>query len=87
MAQAGLRARLRLQQTTQTQSGRLDGLRVSLRLGLTSFGGPIVISGYFRDEYRVRRRWLDEAASADPVALAGSRRARPVPARRSVFIF
>jgi len=44
-------------------------LRVSLRLGLTSFGGPVAHLGYFRNEYVVRRRWLDEAAYADLVAL------------------
>lgn len=40
-----------------------------LKLGLTSFGGPIAHLGYFRDELVVRRRWLDEAAYADLVAL------------------
>jgi chromate transporter len=40
-----------------------------MRLGLTSFGGPIAHLGYFRDEYVVRRRWIDEAQYADLVAL------------------
>ncbi len=40
-----------------------------LRLGLTSFGGPIAHLGYFRQEFVARRRWLDEAAYADLVAL------------------
>ncbi len=40
-----------------------------LKLGLTSFGGPIAHLGYFRDELVVRRKWLDEAAYADLVAL------------------
>lgn len=40
-----------------------------LKLGLTSFGGPIAHLGYFRDEFVVRRRWLDERAYADLVAL------------------
>lgn len=44
-------------------------LRVALRLGLTSFGGPIAHIGYFRREYVERRRWLDEHAFADLVAL------------------
>jgi chromate transporter len=44
-------------------------LKASLRLGLTSFGGPIAHLGYFRHEYVERRRWLDEAAYADLVAL------------------
>jgi chromate transporter len=44
-------------------------LRVALGLGLTSFGGPIAHIGYFRREYVERRRWLDEGAFADLVAL------------------
>jgi chromate transporter len=40
-----------------------------LKLGLTSFGGPIAHLGYFRDELVVRRKWLDEATFADLVAL------------------
>ena len=44
-------------------------LLVALRLGLTSFGGPVAHIGYFRDEYVTRRRWLDDAAYADLVAL------------------
>ena len=40
-----------------------------LKLGLTSFGGPVAHLGYFRDEFVVRRRWLDEPAYADLVAL------------------
>ena len=44
--------------------------RVAFRLGLTSFGGPIAHLGYFRREYVERRRWLDETAYADFVALS-----------------
>ena len=44
-------------------------LRIFLRLGLTSFGGPVAHLGYFRAEFVERRRWLDEAAYADIVAL------------------
>lgn len=40
-----------------------------LKLGLTSFGGPIAHLGYFREELVVRRRWIDEAGYADLVAL------------------
>src|SRR5262245_53918791 len=40
-----------------------------LKLGLTSFGGPIAHLGYFRDEFVARRKWLDEASYADVVAL------------------
>jgi chromate transporter len=42
---------------------------VALRLGLTSFGGPIAHLGYFRDEYVLRRKWLDEHIYAECVAL------------------
>lgn len=43
--------------------------RVFLRLGCTSFGGPVAHLGYFRAELVERRGWLDEAAYADIVAL------------------
>ena len=39
------------------------------KLGVSCFGGPIAQIGYFRDEFVVRRRWIDEAAFADLVAL------------------
>ena len=42
---------------------------IFLRLGLTSFGGPIAHLGYFREEFVSRRRWLTEEAYADLVAL------------------
>jgi chromate transporter len=47
----------------------LEVLGVATRLGLTSFGGPVAHLGYFREEYVVRRKWLDEAAYVDLVAL------------------
>ncbi|MBV8777837.1 MAG: chromate efflux transporter [Alphaproteobacteria bacterium] len=50
-------------------SSPFEVFRVFLRLGLTSFGGPVAHLGYFRTEFVVRRRWLDEAAFADIVAL------------------
>lgn len=40
-----------------------------LKLGLTSFGGPIAHLGYFRDEFVTRRGWLSDRAYADLVAL------------------
>lgn len=43
--------------------------RVFLRLGVTSFGGPIAHLGYFRTEIVERRRWMDDRAYADLVAL------------------
>jgi chromate transporter len=54
------------------QSGRrspLEILAVFLKLGLTSFGGPVAHLGFFHDELVRRRRWLNEAAYADLVAL------------------
>ena len=47
----------------------LEVLRVFLRLGLSSFGGPIAHIGYFREEFVVRRRWIGDAAYSDLVAL------------------
>src|ERR1017187_8510059 len=47
----------------------LEVLLIFLRLGVTSFGGPIAHLGYFREEFVVRRRWLDEPAYADLVGL------------------
>src|SRR3954471_3555553 len=40
-----------------------------LKLGLTSFGGPVAHLGYFHDEFVARRGWLDERAYAELVAL------------------
>lgn len=47
----------------------IEVLKVSTRLGLTSFGGPIAHLGYFHEEYVKRRKWLDEKSYADLVAL------------------
>ncbi|WP_163880710.1 chromate transporter [Paenibacillus favisporus] len=57
-------------EATNAKSGSLwEVLRVSTKLGLTSFGGPIAHLGYFHDEYVRRRKWMDEKAYADLVAL------------------
>jgi len=59
--------------TTRNRTGGSGSLieifSVFLRLGLTSFGGPIAHLGYFRDHLVVRRRWIDEGGYADLVAL------------------
>ncbi len=47
----------------------LEIFLAALRLGCTSFGGPVAHLGYFRTEYVGRRRWLDDAHYADLVAL------------------
>ena len=51
------------------QGSPLEVLGAALRLGLTSFGGPVAHIGYFRAEYVQRRGWVDEATYADLVAL------------------
>lgn len=43
--------------------------RAFLKLGLTSFGGPVAHLGYFRFEFVERRKWLSEGSYADLVAL------------------
>lgn len=40
-----------------------------LKLGLTSFGGPIAHLGYFRSEFVERRGWLNDRNYSDLVAL------------------
>ncbi len=52
-----------------SRHGAAEVFAVFLRLGLTSFGGPIAHLGYFREEFVVRRRWLDEQTFVDLVAL------------------
>src|SRR6187397_2264067 len=56
--------------TRSTKSANwFDVLSANLRLGLTSFGGPVAHLGYFRSEYVERRKWVDERTYADLVAL------------------
>jgi len=56
--------------TTQAETGTVaEVFAAFLKLGLTSFGGPIAHLGYFRDELVTRRRWLSDAAYADLVTL------------------
>lgn len=51
------------------QASLLHIFLVFLKLGCTSFGGPIAHLGYFRHEFVEKRRWLDDAAYAELVAL------------------
>lgn len=44
-------------------------LSTSLKLGLTSFGGPVAHLGYFKNEYVDKRKWLDDKTYADIIAL------------------
>ena len=52
-----------------TLSRTLEVFIIFLKLGLTSFGGPIAHLGYFREEFVNRRKWLSDEAYADVVAL------------------
>lgn len=52
-----------------SRSSATEVFGVFLKLGLTSFGGPTAHLGYFRDELVVRRKWLDDQAYGDLVAL------------------
>lgn len=54
---------------SRSSSALLEIGGAALRLGLTSFGGPIAHLAYFRHEYVEKRRWVDEATYADLVAL------------------
>lgn len=54
----------------EMKSSRLaEVFRTFLKLGLISFGGPVAHLGYFRSEFVNKRRWLDDAAYGDLVAL------------------
>lgn len=53
----------------RAQGPALEVLLVFLKLGLTSFGGPVAHLGYFRAEFVERRRWLDDKSYSDLVAL------------------
>ncbi len=61
--------RAREADTMRPQGTAGEVFRVFLKLGLTSFGGPIAHLGYFRDELVSRRKWIDETGYADLVAL------------------
>ena len=56
-------------ETHQSTKNGLTIFKVFLKLGLTSFGGPVAHLGYFRQEFVERRKWLSEHAYADLVAL------------------
>jgi chromate transporter len=52
-----------------SKSGIGEVFTAFLRLGLTSFGGPVAHLGYFREEFVTRRKWLEDRAYGDLVAL------------------
>lgn len=47
----------------------IEIVAASSKLGLTSFGGPTAHLGYFKNEYVDKRKWLDDKAYADIIAL------------------
>lgn len=53
----------------ETKGQLSEVFRAFLKLGLISFGGPVAHLGYFHEEFVVKRRWLDDAAYGDLVAL------------------
>jgi chromate transporter len=48
----------------------LEVFTTFLRLGLTSFGGPVAHLGYFRTEFVERRQWLSEAQFTQLLAMS-----------------
>ena len=52
-----------------TEGSAGEVFRAALRLGLTSFGGPVAHIGYFHDEYVTRRQWIGEQEFGELVAL------------------
>ncbi len=60
------------QNDAQTGGTATEVLLAFLRVGCTSFGGPVAHIGYFRKEFVERRRWLSEGAYAELMALAHS---------------
>jgi len=81
----GHRSRRHLTATAEPEAGHplAEVFRASVRLGLTSFGGPTAHIGYFRREYVERRQWLDETRFADLLALC---QALPGPASSQLGI-
>jgi chromate transporter len=67
----------------RSAGGALEVLVAATKLGLTSFGGPTAHIGYFREEYVVRRRWLDERTFAEFAAIC---QALPGPASSELGI-
>src|SRR5690606_33206296 len=58
-----------MNEPSQPRPSSLEIFLVFLRLGLTSFGGPVAHLGYFREAFVIQRKWLTERSYADLVAL------------------
>lgn len=57
---------------SEPTSSPLEIFAIFLRLGCTSFGGPVAHLGYFRAEFVTRRHWLTEQSLAELIAIAQS---------------
>jgi chromate transporter len=68
-SQEPIRVETKTVQKYQRSGSPWEVLLAFAKLGVSCFGGPIAHIGYFRDEFVVRRRWVDEPAFADLVAL------------------
>ena len=58
--------------SARARGSALEVLLVFLRLGCTSFGGPIAHLGYYRKEFVERRKWCGESTLAEFIAIAQS---------------
>jgi chromate transporter len=67
--QDGMRANASLASRAALRGSAIEVFLAFLKLGLTSFGGPVAHLGYFRTEFVQRRAWLDEKSYSDLVAL------------------
>ena len=54
---------------TNKKIGLFTFFLIYLRMGCLCFGGPIAHMGYFRYEFVDRRKWLDDDAYAELLAL------------------
>lgn len=68
-ARYGVVVQQRSQPAAAPRGTMREVLSAFLRLGLTSFGGPVAHLGYFRSEFVARRGWISDRDYADLVAL------------------
>ena len=54
---------------SQSGGNLIEIVLTSLRLGLTSFGGPVAHLAYFKEEYVNKKKWLDDKLYADIIAV------------------
>lgn len=59
----------RMTRQAQHAARAFEVFRTFLKLGVTSFGGPVAHLGYFRDEFVSKKRWIGERQFAELLAL------------------